>query len=164
MMLENMEIKNIESINKLIRGHIFCNITDEANFILNNHEASKPYNWDMVENLTIDNSTEITEWEHEIDFYEECIEESNYTYDDGSIDRYKDKIDEIEDTIRELKTENGEIKKIKEWWKVSPFLAHILIEWGEVIIPNYNIWGRVNNNDMEHEEVLSYIAKELKLH
>lgn len=165
MLLNELEYIEVEAITGFVNDNVFCKVSKEVEYILNANGGNKPYSWDNVSNLEVDNSTEIEEWENEIDFYEGCIEEAENEEYNTMISEYKNRIDDIEDTIRELKSENGDIREVAEWWKVSTLLADKLEEWGEVVIRGYNIWGRLNKGgEITNEDSIRYICKELKLY
>lgn len=159
-------IKNQGILRDFVDKEVYCNATTEVEFILGvsvlETPAEAPYCTEDIENLYINKSDEIEEVKSEIYHYEQLIDEMEEEEDVASVDEYRLKIEELEDKIEELKAEDGSMAEVMEWWRVSPFLAKKLADWGEPVIMDYAIWGRTTTGQalyMDYE--IAYICKEL---
>ena len=50
---------------------------------------------------------------------------------------------------------------VSSWWAVTDWLCEKLEEYGEVVIKNASIWGRQSEEDIEKDQVILDICKDL---
>ncbi len=58
----------------------------------------------------------------------------------------------------------GEYDEIMEWWLITPFMAHLLNEYGEITISEYGChwWGRQTSGQAIYmDAVIRKIAEEV---
>lgn len=63
--------------------------------------------------------------------------------------------DEYEDLISDC------VPPVSSWWAVTDWLCEKLEEYGEVVIKNASIWGRQSEEDIEKDQVILDICKDL---
>lgn len=54
-----------------------------------------------------------------------------------------------------------DIGSVKQWLLVTPWLAEKLTNAGEIVIPDQNIWGRTNDDDIAMDETILNICDEI---
>ena len=157
---ENQKIRR-----DFVSREVYNCVTSEVEFILStaylDTPVEAPYSYDDIVNVYVNNEDEINELLGEIEYREELIEE---TEDTEIVDEQRLRILEIEDEIDDLRREEDEPQEIYEWWSVSSYLVKKLEEWGEPVIPDYNLWGRTcTGQAIFLDSVIGYICKEAKL-
>lgn len=164
--LKNQTIKR-----EFVEREVHSCVTTEVEFILSTAyletPVEPPYTIDDIKNYYVDKSNEIEELENEIACLKEILKEILEGEDEVEttlMNEIEIQISEKEDQIDDLRREEQEPQAIFEWWKVTPYLAKKLTEWGAPVIEDYNLWGRTcTGQSISLDEVISYICKEAKL-
>lgn len=133
---------NQRILDKFVDREVHANVTDMVEFILKSEDYNMdaPFTWEDVENVYVDNSSEIEELKEEIEELEDkqcepSISEEEYEFLEGQINKIYDKIEELEG-------EQDEPNEVYQWFLVSPWLCDKLKDRGEVVIESESLWGR----------------------
>ncbi|MCC0645435.1 hypothetical protein KGF41_14305 [Clostridioides sp. ZZV14-6150] len=132
-------LKNQDIISDFVNKEVYACVTSMVEYILKQEGDDKPFDYDDLENVYIDNSDKIEKIEEEI---EEIESELNTLENEKEIEEIENKIDDLRNKVIELENEQDEPNKAHEFWIVSEWLCNKLRELGEVVISSENIWGR----------------------
>lgn len=150
----------------LLRGfidrHVLADVTREVGYILNQDDISAPYCVGDLNNRDLDST--IVSLSNKVSELEEQIEEAQ---ESGVVSNLRAKVSYLTNTVEALKEENplyGREAEVFTWYKVTPELAEILAEYGEVTIEDEDIWGRTSFGEpIVNDKVFEVICRELNI-
>jgi len=156
--IENMYVDNSDEIEEL---------NDKLEELQNKHEELDDRGMELddeIENLEseledIGNEQERLELENKIDSLKKDLQTIVTSQDVLSSD-----IEELEDKISDLESEQDEPNEVYSWYIVSPWLCDKLKGMGEVVIENESLWGRgACGQSISLDWVIGSICKNLEI-
>ncbi|EGT4199019.1 hypothetical protein ACF12F_003056 [Clostridioides difficile] len=154
-------LKNQGIISNFVNREVYTCVTSMVEYILKQEGDDKPFDYNDLENVYIDNSDKIKELEEKI---EELESKLNTLENEREIENIENQINDLKNEVIELENEQDEPNEVYEFWIVSGWLCNKLKELGEVVISSENIWGRgCTGQSISLDYVIWKICEDMKI-
>lgn len=156
--MNKLQERNYQLICEFVDKNVLADVTREVEYILNQDgDINAPYELGDLNNRDMDDTINVLTKRVEV------LQQQNNSDLNYKIATLKRKIAEIEEE-RESDPYHSREYEVYNWYKVTPELAQMLKEYGEVTIEGEDIWGKTTFGELiVRDKVFNAICKELNI-